>query len=685
MTRMRRATVTTCILAICAQPIAAQSLALIARNAPDSVALRWAPLSAEAWRQHHAHGYKVERLHITRSGIRAEALSASPIKPYSLDLMAQRFAATDQRAGAVAQLLHGPEMAKGSNGADALATAERGAQELQMRWSTCLLLADLHPDMAEALGLRCVDRSPPQDGLLQYRVIVLDPQHPDTAIVGVDRQYANSDVPEGPAIAAEERDGSVELRWSSEDGEPFSGYWIERSTDGKDWKRLQAQPHVPTRPAGTVPPLCYYSDTTITNYRPYQYRVLGINSFGEVSTRAMSITAMGRDRTATAAPTIESVTDEHGRLVVRWKLDPVAQDLRGFRVEKALTANGARFPLHDALLPTTARDFTDTSSFLLGENHYRVAAIDTAGNAAYSLDAYGYLIDSVAPSPPNGLVGSIDTTGVVTVRWRMGGEADLRGYRVFFANAADHEFNNLTPQPLTDTVFTDTVQVRTLTKRIYYRIVAVDQNFNHSAFSATLSLARPDLVPPAPPVIKNYSVSDTAVTIEFVQSSSSDLKAHRLLRKAPGDGTWSEVLLLPATDKRHEWTDRNVAGPAYYSYTMVALDSAGNRSDEAAPITVRVHATLKRGTVQDVRASRIDDRIVQVNWSSIPGAVKHYVVYRSKDGGQPIVVGHTPAGTSTYTDIRLTGKGAYNYAVQAVFQDGGNTALANAATAVTLP
>jgi len=431
-------------------------------------------------------------------------------------------------------------------------------------------------------------------------------------------------------------------------------------------------------------PLIYFSDSTMErNYMPHRYRVLGITPFGELSTEAPIVTAMGRDRTPPTPPLLTEVKDEKGKLVVHWEQGEQGGDLTGYRVEKAPTALGGHYPLHAGVLPKNTASFTDTSSFLVGENHYRVAAIDTAGNVSYSNAGYGSLIDSIAPAAPFGVAGAIDTTGLVTLHWPLGKEPDLLGYRVFFANAPDHEFNNVTPYPVADTLFRDTLQINTLTKRIYYRVVAVDQNFNHSAFSRTLVLTRPDLVPPVAPVFKNYLVTDSAVTIHFIPSSSNDVARHELQRKEQ-TGTWSTVLTMAANDTRRTWTDTTVNGPAYYSYQMLAVDSAGNSSQDGLSLDVRVHERLKRDAVRQVTAVRMDDNLVHVSWDPVPGKVKHYVIFRSKDTSEPMPLGHALAGKNAYDDIRLTGKGSYTYLVQAVYEDGSASAIVRSQPALEL-
>jgi hypothetical protein len=659
-----------------------QTVHAIARNHADSVVLRWAPVNATVWERFARHGYRVERIAITNTTSRRDAftrIGPERILPLTLEELATRFPSNHAGAAALAQLMHAPPKSPTPKPGDMMA-AKAMADELVMRWGTCLLLADLEAPIAQAQGLRLVDREAKPNTSYLYRVIALDPEHPDTAFVSVDRTLGPEVPPNGPVLYADEKERRVALRWERETAQAdFTGFWVERSTDGRSWSRLTAAPFISTDgDAAARNPFHYFTDTALTrNYEPHRYRVIGITPFGELSPDAPVIIAMGRDRTPPPAPVLMQVRDERGKLVVHWEQQESAPDLKGYRVEKAPTAKGGHYPLHQGLLPMSARSFTDTSTFLLGENHYRVAVIDTAGNVAHSNAGYGFLLDSIPPAAPKGLVGSIDSSGVVTVRWKLGKEQDILGYRVFFANAADHEFNNLSPEPFGDTVFVDTLQMNTLTKRIHYKVVAVDRNYNHSPMSAMLTLARPDLIPPVAPVFKDYVVSDTAVVIHFIPSSSKDVARHRLMRKAPGEAAWKEVLLLPVTDKRRLWTDRDVSGPAHYSYTMVAVDSAGNASTEALPLTVRVHERLKRAEVTGVKALRIDERTVQVSWTQPAGAVHHYLVLRAKDGGAAVPIGSAPGGSASFTDIRLAGKGSYTYTVQAVYDDGASSAVSS--------
>ena len=676
-TQMARLTTLLLLALFTSLGLDAQTFQVIAKNYADSVVLRWAPTSAAAWQQYNKYGYRVERTTIdrnTKPSSRPLRVGPDTLRPWPLERF-QNFPEDHPYAGPAAQLLYGEPTVKNAKTQEPT-SAQDAATELTMRYSFTMLMADMDAPIAQALGLRFADSDVKPDAYYLYRVITLDPEHPDTAMIGVNRALGAEVIPPGPQLYFDEEEHQVRLKWERVAGQAlFSAYWVERAEGSGPWKRLHKTPYLPTTDQEKSSPLIYFSDTTMArDYVPYRYRVLGITPFGELSTEAPIITAMGRDRTPPVPVNLTEVKDEKGKLVVHWEQPVQVADLKGYRVEKAPSGKGPHHALHSGLLPKNTFSFTDTSTYLIGENHYRVAAVDTAGNVSYSNAGYGSLIDSVPPAAPIHISGTIDTTGLATLHWPLGKEQDIMGYRVFFANAPDHAFNNLTPYPIADTVFHDTLQIKTLTKRIYYRVVAVDRNYNHSQFSATLVLTRPDIVPPVAPVFKDYLVTDSAVTIHFIPSSSEDVARHDLQRKER-TGPWNTVLTMAANDKRRSWIDTTVNGPAYYSYRMVAVDSAGNTSQDGLVLEVRVYERMKRDAVRQVTAVRMDEHIVHVSWSAVPGKVEHYVIFRSKDAAQPMPLGSALAGKTGYDDIRLDGKGSYTYLVQAVYEDGSASAI----------
>jgi hypothetical protein len=339
---MARSSLFLFLLLLTSLQLGAQSFHVIARNHADSVVLRWAPVAPATWQRYNTFGYRVERLTIdvnTNSRTPSERGSArirSAHGPWSGSL--PPFHQEHPYAGPVVQLLYGEH----------LGTRMRASTT----WPLCKMLPPnspcatrspcswriwMHP-LAQALGLRFADHDVQANAHYLYRVITLDPEHPDTAIVGVNRSLGAEVIPPGPTLYFDEEEAQVRLKWEKETGEgSFSAYWVERADMSGAWKRLHATPFLPTMDKDKPSPLIYFSDTTMErNYMPHRYRVLGITPFGELSTEAPIVTAMGRDRTPPTPPLLTEVKDEKGKLVVHWE-----QARTGWRPHRLSRGKGA--------------------------------------------------------------------------------------------------------------------------------------------------------------------------------------------------------------------------------------------------------------------------------------------------------------------------------------------------------
>lgn len=87
------------------------------------------------------------------------------------------------------------------------------------------------------------------------------------------------------------------------------------------------------------------------------------------------------------------------------------------------------------------------------------------------------LRDTFAPAPPQGLV-SVGSVGAISLIWTANREADLRGYMVLRAIEPSEELVPVTPEPIADTNFRDTVPSGA---RVRYAVQAVDRAGNRSA------------------------------------------------------------------------------------------------------------------------------------------------------------------------------------------------------------
>lgn len=650
-----------------------KNITVLANIKSNEVIIRWAPPNYIAWSRGNDIGYKVIRFRVNFDGkkpVEAQQVGNDTIKPLPLEAWKSKFPQNHQFAPIAAQALYGKQFRISEQNFDA-ANVRTLSLEQELRYSFALYAADMDADVADALGLRLVDKSIEKDEQYLYAIIPYDLSRMDTGFVFVDTRFP-TEIPKAPDLEKNEMENQIELRWSREEYQPeFTAYWIERSEDGKNWKKLNQTPYLQATQDPTQQPdkYIYYTDTLIArNYLLYKYRLIGITPFAELSEPSNILEAMGRDRTSPEPAVITSIKDANGNIELEWKLENPPSDLKGFIIGRSGSIGGQYEPITSDLLSPSTRKFVDRNPDRIDENYYIVFAVDTASNVSASMPAYGFLIDSIAPAKPIGLTGTIDTLGIVTLRWPLGDDPDITGYRVYFANAENHEFSNLTPYPIQDTVFVDTISLNTLTKEIFYQIAAVDRNFNHSVRSDILKLVKPDIVPPVTPLISDYLVTDTAVVLNIIPSSSDDVAEHILFRKGEKQTDWSEVMAFKNNSNfSNKIVDKDVTGPNYYLYSLQAVDSSGNKSELSPIVGVKVKQNLTGFNIDNLTASfDTQKKVVVLNWQKPKSNFNYYVIYRKVNGGKFENYASLDSDKIAFTDNELIYQGEYQYGIKAV-------------------
>ena len=665
-----------------------RSVYLLARNYGDSVVLRWTPREPIFWRAANRSGYVIRRYVVEGkkpSGKQTGTiLTPQPIKPWTPEMFKARVKPGDTLAAVAAQILYGKTVSatdpkKGVSMQDAM----NATSDLENRHAYAILLADQSGFVANGLGMRFVDRSVEKGKTYAYAVYALvDPKQyrSDTAATVINTTVILP-APEMPEVIVEQLDHAVKFSWERQRADLFfSTYFVERSTDqGKTFKRVNHQAFVqPLRDDqnAMIPPPITYVDSLPANYRPYIYRIYGITPFGEAGKPTKNLPVMGRDKTAPLPPVQVTAAHIKGSQVrLRWQKKSQESDFAGFMVGKSPNVNGPFVPLNLKLLPKTATEFLDTEALVSGTNYYVVAALDTANNAGLSLPAYVIMKDSIPPTKPTGLTGKIDTTGVVRLHWKLGKELDLYGYLVYYANAKDHAFTPISTDFVADSTFTDSISLRTLTDKIYYRIVAFDKNRNPSKSSDILELKKPDKNPPVPAVFANFLVTDTTVVMSWVPSSSTDLTSQLLYRRIihGADSAWVEYAKLDKSTKT--FTDRQVKKLTQYEYSIVAVDDAGLRSAKSFPLSVRVYDSGVRKKIGGFSAVKSSDgKAIVLSWNYPMKTDLKFVLYRSFNKGGLFTYQSLEAGKSSFADKDVQG-GEYEYAIKAVYEDGGESPL----------
>jgi fibronectin type 3 domain-containing protein len=671
------------------------SIRVLARSYGDSIIVRWAPTNNWAWSSLNHTGYLIERIDLSEARHpKRELLTPKPIKPLTLDQMKTVFDRNDKYAAIAAQCLYGRNFSvgirKGQGG------LEDKANVWKDRYAFAMDVADFDGQVAKAEAMRFTDTKVQKNGIYIYRVFAAQPPlngHIDSGNAMVEN---TGRIPPGrPKVSeAVATDRQAELHWPRVQQEPYSGYSIERSADGRNFKPLNTLPYISSKPDSTIGRSTggkndtlmakiavllktqqVYIDSLPQNYHRYYYRIKGINAFAEWSNYSDTLSVMGIDLTAPAAPIVENPKYTGGRkLLLRWKKPFKEGDFKGYLVTRSHNAvAGPYSPITSQILPSTTTQFEDDSAFAHGQNFYIVLALDTAGNTAYSIPAMGLIPDNTPPAVPKGLKGFITKNGQVHLSWNPNPDEDMKGYKVYFANSSDHIFTQITLKPTADTVFTDSITLRTLSKYIWYKIAAVDQNNNHSAYSMAVRLRKPDLVAPTAPLATNVRVDTGGVQIDFIQSSSEDVVNYIIYRKE-GGGPWTPLYRQPHDKARikFHFTDKGLKPFTNYSYCAEAVDEDSLHSGRSTAIRATVKTIPDLPPVTGLAASYDEKaRQIRLSWQYQNTGDYFFVLYRAAGNGALTKFRSLAAQTADYHDDDLPAKGGQNlgYAIQVFFKD----------------
>ena len=683
------------------KPILHSSIKVIAKSYGDSVVLRWAPANAWAWHKLNYMGYKIERIDLSeKDNAKKEILTILPLKPYSLEKFKTVFKPGNNNAAIAAQCLYGKNFE--TNLRQGQAAIEDRASVSDARFTYTLMVADYDANVGVATALRFTDKNVKKGAKYIYRImpaVIASQGTIDTGTVMVinNRMAATGkpEITEGLAF-----DHLSELHWNRNGAETWSGFYVERSEDGQTFNALNTLPFISSAPDSAVlkkdsskaklfsilHTQHIYIDSLPHNYKTYVYRIRGVNAFAEISDYSNTVTLSGKDLTAPVAVNIlNPVFISDRKMKVVWQKSNIEPDCKGYYITRASNINGPYETLNQQILSPTANEFTDNNAIVHGGSFYIVVAVDTANNISSSVPAMGIIPDNTPPAIPSGLKGNIEKNGLVHLSWTANKEEDIKGYKVYFANVADHVFTQITTEPDTAVHFVDSITLNTLTKNIWYKIVAVDYNNNHSDFSTAIRLKKPDIVPPAAPVATNIVVKSNAIAMDWIQSSSADAVGYIIYR-----GEEKQVPVAISTYKHSvsfvsfHFEDSTAKPNTAYIYTAKAIDEDSLYSPASLPIHAKINRNAERPALTSLKASYdTKEKNIHLAWQYNETGSYFFILSRSH-GTEPFKpLRSLNKEENSFIDNTVQPGATYRYIIQAIWKDiNGNTRMNDPVTVI---
>jgi len=650
---------------------------VIARPLKDSIMLRWAPESAIAWQVLNKAGYSIKRVTLSRDGQTLEEpeeriLTTKPITPMPLaawDNLVNK--QNNEYAGIAAEALYSDDFEITQDMRGDIGSVIDKVQQNESRFSFALFSADQSFLVAKGMGLGFVDKSVKQNEKYLYEIY----STANSKLVKIDTGFVltgyadHETLPKPIEIAAETSETSVMVSWNQEEIKGlYSTYFVERSEDyGKSFKKVNQRPVINTTADGLE---LSRRGAVIDSISPINkklvYRVKGVTPFGETGPASDTIVVYTTNKLQVAAVITESkIVNDIVKL--RWEIPSSKAEVLGFDVERSDNPEKGFLKQNSKRLPPNVFNFDDAKPISAG--YYRIRAYGTQNVSTFSFPVFVQLDDSIPPAAPQKLKADVSKDGIVKLSWKANTEKDLFGYRVFMAHSRDNEFIQISEAPVTTNAFTDSLELKTLSKKVYYKILALDKRFNPSDFSEILEVKRPDIIPPVAPVFNAVQALTSGVYLAWYRSNSEDVKKHELWRAEEGTANWK--LLSTFTDTiTKSYTDKSALLKQPYSYKVRAIDESDLFSDSQPAFSKRLDLGIKPNITTFKGVPNREDQHIVLKWTYKENGVKNYLLYKA-ELNKPLRLYQTiDPKLNTFTDSELYINTNYQYRIKAVFADG---------------
>ena len=376
-----------------------------------------------------------------------------------------------------------------------------------------------------------------------------------------------------------------------------------------------------------------YTNTGAKEGTTYYYKVKAANGAGE---SAYSNVVSGKVVVTPrpAAPVVKiGNSSTSGKPMLTWN---AVSGATSYKVYRATSQNGT----YSLLGTVTATSYTNTGAKAGTTYYYKVKAVNSAGESAYSNVVSGK-VKAVTPKPsaPVVKIGNSASSGKPMLTWNA--VSGATSYKVYRATSQNGTYSLLGTTMAT--TYTNTgAKAGTA---YHYKVKAVNAA-GESAYSNTVS-GRATVTT----LTMGHSASSGKPQLTW--KAVSGAASYKVYRATAKNGAYSVI----NTTKALTYTNVGAALGTTYYYKVEALNAAGKSMGFSAVVEGKVAPVLAVGY------SSVSGK-PQLTWKAVPGATE-YQVYRSTQQNS----GYAKINTTTSTSYVNTGAKAgttYYYRIVAV-------------------
>lgn len=622
----------------------------------NGVLLRWAPANIEVFKSGVKYGYKITRK--KADGTQTHSVVVKPIG--KTDTAWFKLLKSDKNMAMVYNTMYYNQ----SQNSD----VKKKSEQERMVFHLLLLSCDFNRAVAQACGLFYEDRNIENAGNYQYEVAV---NLPSAAVNSAKHNVNASELSVNPPIKNLQgifRNKSVKLKWNAKVfSNDYAGYTIERSADSINYVQLNNAPVILIASQFEKnKENIFYLDTFPETGKKYYYRIKGINHFGELSESSNVLSAIGHNplKSFPVFDTLYVINNK--KVFMRWRMSEKEENnlpLKYF-ITRSITDKGKYQEIYATKLQFEFMDENPGPA-----NFYKINAISLGGDTLSSFSQMALIIDTIPPVKPQGLKAKVDSKGNVTLTWHPNPEQDIKGYKIFRSNALHEEFVQINNVFAVEPVYKDKLNLKTLSKKVYYKVSAADNRYNNSEPSEPIEVKRPDTIAPVPAVITNLQLQKNGIKVNWLNSNSEDVKYSVLYRQKVGELNQVKLKEWLANDTIKTFGDTTLHGGEGYRYKIVVSDEDDNISVSNNPYML--FETGFRKKISEVTYS-VDRTLktITLNWKYNEKGVEKFVIYRCKKGGALTIIKTLNGNASSFIDTTVSISNVYEYRIKPVFISG---------------
>lgn len=616
--------------------IAQHNLQGAGRIYDQKAVIRWIPSDAAVWKLGNLHGYRIIRIHhaiisstpVFTSSNEENLLLKDTLRPFQL---AQWQILSDSLplARTAASLIRSTT----DDESQQITSNPGGEVDL---FGMAMLLADLDPVLAYALGVGFIDTSIVAGEMYSYQVTINGHPRLTTTIKCHSSTQEKIRPPDQPEAVWGDRVATLSWKANTSDS-CYAFFVVERSIDGgHSFESVNALPIVALYTEATKAAPVKYTDSLLSNEQVYHYRIKGITPFGQHGPPSTAVSGKGVAVKISLLPFITSIqfNPPQDEYQISWYVDTTSSvEVSAYEIHEYTEKNAPGRKISGSSLGPDARTFS-SNEFKHG-HYYCVVALDKGGNNHSSAKKLLLKKDDHPPLPPTGLSTWTDTVGNALLIWSKNTEEDMQGYRVYISNHLQGDYHEITANPVSDTFFLYQYPQNSLQQQLYFSVSAIDLRGNYSQHATPKIIEIPDKIPPSAPVFSHSLAEQQQITICWIHSNSQDVVNHQLQRTIAMPGRENEEWqsLANHVDSPNTSTcfeDIDIASGITYKYRIVVYDASGNMntSDE-----LHVEALRKRPAPCLLNISIEEERYtgqILLEWDSpLQTEAERYIIYSS--------------------------------------------------------